>query len=64
MKFCIDYCGVACVSHCPIAYEDELTSMGCDKPTCKECSYYQGCKDCFRGGNCDKEIQLGGDTNE
>ena len=58
-EYCKGYCGVACVNgSCPVALRDEYEERGYDVVhSCKECHYYEGCKDCaFEGTDiCVKE---------
>lgn len=48
-EYCPDYVGVACVDGtCPIANREEYAMR--DMPvfsSCRNCFYYEGCKDCM-----------------
>ena len=48
---CKGYCGVTCISGCPIALRDEYAERGYDViHSCSECGYYKGCEDCAFDG--------------
>ena len=54
MKRCNGYCGVACVTNCPMAWQEEYAERGYDIiHDCNECHYYKGCEDCCFKGNAD-----------
>lgn len=60
MKYCKQYCGVACIDgSCPKANRDEYEERCYDViKNCKECHRYKGCEDCYFDGtkDCVKEI--------
>lgn len=49
MKVCKSYIGRTCIDgNCPIALAAEYAEVGMDVTrSCKECIYYEGCKDCI-----------------
>ena len=53
---CPDYVGVACVDGtCPAAHREEYAErcmpvISC----CRDCFYYEGCKDCAISDDCDR----------
>lgn len=55
-EYCPDYVGVACVDGtCPAANREEYTErcmpvISC----CRDCFYYEGCKDCAISDDCDR----------
>ena len=51
-KICPQYCGVTCVTHCPLAEIDDYMERGMDVVHgCFECLDYKGCEDCAFNGD-------------
>ena len=46
-KHCYGYCGKSCIDgSCPKALYEDNPEYFDGVPSCKDCAYYEGCKDC------------------